>query len=897
MNDTLDRLKTALSDRYAIQEEVGAGGMATVYLARDLKHDRDVAVKVLRPELAAALGPERFHREIKIAAQLQHPHILPLLDSGEADGFLYYVMPYVKGVSLREKLMQQGEFPVAEAVKVLRDVVDALAHAHEQGVVHRDIKPDNVMLSGRHALVMDFGVAKAVSEATGRQALTTAGVALGTPAYMAPEQATADPNMDHRVDIYAVGAVGYELLTGRPPFTGTSPQMILSAHVTQAVEPVTKHREHVSPVLNDLILKCLEKHPADRWQTAEELLPQLEALATPSGGITPTATAPITAARPIRRKSTTTTTVAVIAAALVLAGVGAGVLLMNRGAEPITVGRTTQLTLEPGLELDPAISPDGRMVAYAAGGSGQMRIHLRQVAGGRSINLTEGLAGVHRWPQWSPDGNQILLQADGAIYIVPALGGTPRRLVSRPPENTSSPTLVLGAISAAWSPDGEQVVYAVANAIYIQPVGGGEPRKLADDFEPHSFHWSQDGSRIAYVSGNPQFVFGTSLLGNIAPSTLRILPVPGGVPSDVTEAEYLYVSPIWLPGGNQLLYISNEGGTRDIYQVDVGSAGGRAETAVRLTTGLDVMTMSLSADASTLAYAVFRYDANIWSIRIPSRGTISVSEAQPVTAGSQVIEGLGVSADGRWLVYDSNRSGNQDIYRVELPDGVPEQLTTDPADDFLPSWSPDGQEIAFYSFRHGSRDLHVMTAEGGSLQRLTDDPAQERYPDWSPDGNQLVFYSDKSGRQEIYVIAREDRSSGWGEPRQLTFDGGQVPRWSPDGRWIAYIGNQTLRVVSPEGGDDRTLAGSEGMNTDSIPVFPEWSPDGQTVYYKAVDSEGTASFWAVPVTGGTPRLLVRFDDPSKRSNRREFTTDGERFYFTIGGRESDIWLMELFPPR
>ena len=228
-------------------------------------------------------------------------------------------------------------------------------------------------------------------------------------------------------------------------------------------------------------------------------MPHLEALATPSGGITPTDTAPITAARPIRRKSTTTATVAVIAAALVLVGVGAGVLLMNRRAEPITVGRTTQLTLEPGLELDPAISPDGRMVAYSAGGFGQMRIHLRQVAGGRSINLTVGLAGVHRWPQWSPDGNQILFQADGAIYIIPALGGTPKRLVSRPSDDEFAATIVLGAISAAWSPDGDEVVYAVENAVYIQPVNGGEPRKLADDYEPHSFQWSQDGSRITYV--------------------------------------------------------------------------------------------------------------------------------------------------------------------------------------------------------------------------------------------------------------------------------------------------------------------------------------------------------------------------------------------------------------
>ncbi|MCH8937172.1 MAG: serine/threonine protein kinase [Gemmatimonadetes bacterium] len=189
--------------------------MATVYLARDLKHDRDVAVKVLKPELAAALGPDRFLREIKIAAQLQHPHILPLHDSGEADGFLYYVMPFVRGESLRERIQKEGELPITEAIKILREVVDALAH--EQGVVHRDIKPDNIMISGRHALVMDFGVAKAVSEATGRQQLTTAGVALGTPAYMAPEQATADPNTDHRADIYAVGAVAYELLTGRPP--------------------------------------------------------------------------------------------------------------------------------------------------------------------------------------------------------------------------------------------------------------------------------------------------------------------------------------------------------------------------------------------------------------------------------------------------------------------------------------------------------------------------------------------------------------------------------------------------------------------------------------------------------------------------------------------------------
>ncbi len=286
----LAELGSALADRYRLERELGAGGMATVYLAEDLKHRRKVAVKVLRPDLAAALGPERFLREITIAVNLQHPHILPLHDSGEADGFLYYVMPFVDGISLRDKLTRDGELPIPDAVRILRDLADAMAHAHSQGVVHRDIKPENIMLSGRHALVTDFGVAKAVTEATGRHSLTTAGVALGTPAYMAPEQAAADPHVDHRADIYAFGVVAYELLTGQPPFTAPTPQALLSAQVTMTPQPVTAHRPSIPPALAGLVMKCLEKKPADRYQSADELIPQLEAVLTPSGGTTPTAT-------------------------------------------------------------------------------------------------------------------------------------------------------------------------------------------------------------------------------------------------------------------------------------------------------------------------------------------------------------------------------------------------------------------------------------------------------------------------------------------------------------------------------------------------------------------------------------------------------------------------------
>jgi tetratricopeptide (TPR) repeat protein/TolB-like protein len=316
--ETQDRLAGALADRYFIGREIGSGGMATVYLAEDLRHARQVAVKVLRSELAAALGPDRFLREIRIAANLNHPHILPLYDSGEADGFLYYVMPFEEGMSLRQKLAAEGELPIPEVVRILRDIVDALAHAHAKGVVHRDIKPANVMLSGRHALVTDFGVAKAVSAATGPDRLTTAGVALGTPAYMAPEQAAGDEHVDHRADIYAVGVVGYELLTGRPPFSGGTAQRVLAAQMTETPPDVTSLRESTPPELAHIISKCLEKKPADRWQDADQLLIRLEALATPSGGVTPAETPPVRPGWTRKKRVTTALAVGVASVAAAL---------------------------------------------------------------------------------------------------------------------------------------------------------------------------------------------------------------------------------------------------------------------------------------------------------------------------------------------------------------------------------------------------------------------------------------------------------------------------------------------------------------------------------------------------------------------------------------------------
>src|SRR5947207_414653 len=277
MGDLLARLQSALGAAYRVREELGGGGMGRVFVATETALDRPVVIKVLPPDLAAGLSVERFRREIQLAAKLQHPHIVPLLSAGAAEGLLYYTMPLIEGESLRAKLVRQGELPIPEAVRILLDVADALAYAHEHGLVHRDIKPDNVLISGKHAVVTDFGVSKALSTATGKATLTSIGVALGTPAYMAPEQAAADPSTDHRADIYALGVVAYEVLTGHPPFSGLSAQQVLAAHMTEPVTPVRRRRATVPPALETLVMHCLAKHAADRPQTAGEVLRALEA--------------------------------------------------------------------------------------------------------------------------------------------------------------------------------------------------------------------------------------------------------------------------------------------------------------------------------------------------------------------------------------------------------------------------------------------------------------------------------------------------------------------------------------------------------------------------------------------------------------------------------------------
>jgi len=880
-------LAAALQDRYRIERELGSGGMAIVYLAEDLKHRRRVALKVLRAELSATMGPERFLREIEVAARLQHPHILPLHDSGEAQGFLYYVMPFVEGHNLRHRVSHQGELPINEAVKVLIEVTDALAYAHSQGVVHRDIKPENILLSGRHALVTDFGVAKAVSEATGRQALTTAGVALGTPAYMAPEQAAGEPHIDQRVDIYALGVLGYELVSGRPPFTGRTSQEVLAAHVTQPPAPLSNHRPACPAELETVIMKCLAKRPSDRWQTADELLTQLEPLATPSGGSTPTAT------RPTKTVSTSLAAYRrsrwIGVAVMLLALAGAVLFGLNHRSQEIRLGRRLQITLASGLELDPALSPDGKLVAFVTGPLARTRLYVRQVEGAAPVAITPEGQGFARMPRWSPDGERLVFSSNRGIEIVPALGGTPRLLIPLPPGNW---------LDAAWSPDGGSLVYGSGDSVLVRPVDGTATRGLARLAEAHSCSWSPDARWIACVSGNRQFVRNEDF-GNIASSSIWVIPGAGAAPVRVTDEQWHNTSPAWLPGRSSLLYVSNRDGGRDLYQVDLTRSGDPADEAVRLSTGLNAATVSVAAAGNRLAYASFSRIANVWALPIPRSGSVSLSRAQPVTTGSQEVEGFDPSVDEHWLAFDSNRGGAQQVYRMPLPAGDVEQLTSGDVPCLAPAFSFDGRELVFHSFPDGVRQLFVMPAEGGTPVQVTAGNSHSRIGTWSPDGRSIAFVKDALTPDQETAVMSRDGSGRWGPARTL-LKGGAAAVWSPDGsRVVTEVrtegGKFAVAVVPAGGGAPRIV----GLPQDRAESGLGWafSSDGRLVYYINKSPNQRMGIWRVPAAGGPSSLVASYDGAPGGINRLVLRVRGNRLYFSLGDPQSDVWTTEIVGQR
>ena len=585
----------------------------------------------------------------------------------------------------------------------------------------------------------------------------------------------------------------------------------------------------------------------------------------------------------------------VAAAAIALLLGGLALLRLRVRPRDVAFGATHPLALEGALEMDPAISPDGKVVAYAADPGGRMRIYLRQVAGGPAVSRSDSLPGYHRAPRWSPDGSQIAFQAGGAIYVIPALGGNPRPLV-RP----STPS---GWVAyPAWSPDGKQIGYVENSVIVVRPVEGGSPTRLAAIDAPHELAWSPDGKWIACVSGNAAFTYGAepwgspTNLGNVAPSSIWLAPSSGGPPVPVTDDASLNTSPAWLPGSRTLLFVSSRLGSRDVFRVTLDPSGKPIEEPVRLTTGLNAQGITLSADGRHGAYSVFIYSANIWSLDFPTGAAIGPEAAQPVTSGSQAIEGIALSPDGKWLAFDSNRNGSQEIYRLSLAGGEPEPLTQSAEPDFVSGWSPDGREIAFYSYRRGTRRVYVMPAEGGLAREIAPKLANQRNPAWSPDGAGLVFSAAEGEHPNQIYVTHRGADSAWGTPRRLTTDGGASPRWSPDGRTIAFINRRSIWLMTADGTNPQVLVPASDSAQYPVPELLQW-PGGRTVLYKAFDAEGRSSIWSISAKGGVPRLLVHFDDPARPSSRPEFATDGKRFFFTLGQRQSDVWTVDLIPAR
>lgn len=597
--------------------------------------------------------------------------------------------------------------------------------------------------------------------------------------------------------------------------------------------------------------------------------------------------------------------VIIAAAALVAAvSIAAAFMWMRSGPEALhALGTSQRITFEAGLEMDPVVSPDGRLVAYAAGSDNMMRLYVRQVGGGRPIRVSNDPEGSHRRPRWSPDGRQLLFQAARGIWSVPALGGAAREVVPAPRDPDEQ------AASPEWSRDGSEFAYVVDDSVIVRRADGSAPRVLGVLDGAHSLAWSPDGRWMALALGNSGFVYGSfpwqgglAKIGNLAPSAVWLLPTGGGEPVRVTDESSLNTSPTWIGDGRTLAFVSNRDGPRDIYTVPVGASGPDIARLSRLTTGLGAHTLAATRDGQAVAYSVLHMQANVWALPIDQRRVATVADAQQVTHGEQTVEGPAVSPDGRVLVFDSDRSGRHDLWKLHLDaaDAEPTPLVDWPSDDFRPGWSADGRWIAFHTIREGVRTAGIVSASGGAPRLVFPrDAAYSHSPALSPDGRRLVFFRAIGNEWQLFESSRKDaeRDTTWSAPRLLA--GGRVdaPQWSPDGSHVAYVEGTTIRLLpmtAGAAGTPRTLvAAGDPRVGDAQPVFARWLPDARALIVRGVASDGATLFWRVPIDGSASTLLARVDDPRRAAVRPEFSTDGRRIFLALAERESDAWLLEV----
>jgi serine/threonine-protein kinase len=823
------RLTAALADRYRIERALGAGGMATVYLAQDLKHDRKVALKVLKPELAAVLGGERFLQEIRVTANLQHPNILPLYDSGEAGTFLYYVMPYVEGDTLRSRLDREKQLGIEETVEIGRDVAAALQYAHERGIVHRDIKPENILFQGSQAVVADFGIALAVSHAGGAR-LTETGLSLGTPHYMSPEQAVGDRELDARSDIYSLGAVLYEMLAGEPPHSAGTAQAVISRIVMDEAVPVTQHRAATPPHVAATLRKALAKVPADRFTSARDVA---EALVRP--GLVDTSG--LESATPTRRAWLRDWR-SIGAIAVAIAGVAYGLLGGGQPTAPtrpvvrFTLGLPADQELV-GQFLPIAVSRDGSRLAYVGVGGeyGTSRQLYSRPLAQRSASPVAGTEGGGSL-FFSPDGASLGFYAGSSIRKVRIDGGPVVTLV----DSTRR-----WYATATWTDDGYVVFPSETDALAQVPdVGGAAEIIYRDRSVVVAQPISLGGSDILFARCRPEVCSHSVELVVLDRSSGRIttvqeVPSPnqiGFAPPDLllylveeNDVEVLYAVPFDAERRTVTgKAVPLDGGVRNFAVAESGTL-----VIVRRPENVEaeLMLVERSGAARPLAeqrrdylFPQFAPDGGRLAVEIhdESGGHIWVYDRAAGTLARLTSRGHNSrpvwSPDGSEIAYASARDSLSGVYRMRADGGGDERAigrsgTTTGFTDV--SWSPDGRLIA-YAGRTPTgpaRDLWVVATDPDSAGRpVVETPADESRPVFSPDGRWLAYTSDESGRREVYVRSFPGPGGRW----LISTDGGDGPRWNPRGGELFYIGpDGWIHAAQLEFGADVRVTGRERL--------------------------------------------------------------------------------------
>jgi len=829
--DTFARLAAAIRDRYSIERELGAGGMATVYLAEDVKHHRKVAIKVLHAELSAVLGPDRFLKEIELTANLQHPHILPLFDSGSADGLLYYVMPYVDGETLRARLAREKQLSVGDAVRIACEAADALEYAHGRGVVHRDIKPENILLQNGHALVADFGIALAVQQAGG-QRMTQTGLSLGTPQYMSPEQAMGEREIGARSDIYSLGAVTYEMLVGDPPFTGPTAQAIVAKVMTSVPVPPREVRKTIPPAVEDAVLTALEKLPADRFPSAAEFARALS-------DTTSTRSRTAAQSRAGRSANAQHRPMVLLAAIAIIASAAAawGWLRPHHGEPSMLSSPPWRVTLSLPDTAMPvgslALSPDGSELAYAAAGARGTRIWIRRGAALEPTPLKG--TGDGGFPVFSPDGRRVAFDGPSGAYVV-NVDGTGLVAVG----DTTGLSLPF-----TWS-DEDHLVVASRNGLGRMAIAGGalelltrtdsgemdtNPSILPDGHGVLFTIMPRDYSdlshyRIAVADGRTigSRVLMQGILARYVPGHLLVVRADGSLvalPFDVAAGrvtgagqtvatglsiEAYGIVPFDVAADGRMIYVTGAaaGELRDL--VRVSSAG--AVTPIDTTWVSDFESVAASRDGARVAAGIVSPTGEEIEIRDLRSGALSHYALPGLECRGPIF-----NAEGSTLYFTALSTAGGAVYQVDPGSTTAPQLTFQLRGYSLQDLAlTPGTGRMLYTRYGGSEAAHIfahtLAAPSTPDVSIEATASAEVAPAVSPDGRWLAYVSNESGTYQLYVRSMDSSRGGrW----QVSQHGPGLPRWSHDGRELFYLTADSMMVAEIAPGDEFTLGKQHGL--------------------------------------------------------------------------------------